>query len=203
MLADEISDTNTADQYDGNGNNGLYPSTSMQMTRSTLNNDSQQNTSTTAVHVNSQSVDVLLERFTYELYFDSLAIVSTLESLFYLLDLPCRIDGYIDYSLLYNTAHMIWKHQCQHWSHLFDYESFHDRMAIFLCVFHSLMIVYNQQTNVVLSTRIYLDKLIDILQRTIHRVTGDNLRLSCRLQALFMKCYVTLAQINVNSTTSQ
>ncbi|CAF4391732.1 unnamed protein product, partial [Adineta steineri] len=48
-------------------------------------------------------------------------------------------------------------------------------------------------------TNINLHKLINILQQEINDTTGIDYRLACRIKALFMKCYITLAQYYSNS----
>ncbi|CAF2146119.1 unnamed protein product [Rotaria magnacalcarata] len=141
----------------------------------------------------------LLEQLAYDLTYNQLSTSSALENLLHLLDLPPIITIDFDYHSLYMNAIQIWRNQYNHFSQIFTNISLNDTFAVLLFLFYSLMIM--KETNENNSTNnIKFDKLVHILQQEINRITGEDHRLACRIKALFMKCYVALAQYYPNST---
>jgi hypothetical protein len=134
------------------------------------------------------SINNLLEQLGHDLTYHQLSTSSALENLFHLLDLPSTIPIHFDYHSLYMNAIQIWRNQSNHSLHISSIDTF----AVLLFLFYSLMIIKENH-------EIKFDKLVHILQQEIHRITGINHRLASRIKALFMKCYVTLAQYYPNS----
>jgi len=142
------------------------------------------------------SIKNLLEQLAHDLTYNQLSTSSTLENLLHLLDLPSIIPINFDYHSLYMNAVQIWRNQYNHLSQIFINISFNDTFAVLLFLFYSFMFMKdNKSTN-----NIKFDKLINILQQEINRITGIDHRLTCRIKALFMKCYVALAQYHPNNT---
>ncbi|CAF0750165.1 unnamed protein product [Rotaria sordida] len=142
------------------------------------------------------SINNLLEQLAYDLTYNQLSTSSALENLLHLLDLPLIISINFDYHSLYMNAIQIWRNQYNHFSQIFTNISLNDTFAVLLFLFYSLMIMNENK----LTNNIKFDKLIHILQQEINHITGTNHRLACRIKALFMKCYVALAQYYPNST---
>jgi hypothetical protein len=141
-------------------------------------------------------INNLLEQLAHDLTYNQLSTSSALENLLYLLDLPSIIPNNFDYHSLYMNAIQIWRNQYNHSSEIFTNISLNDTFAVLLFLFYSLMIIKEND----LPNNIPFDKLVNILQQEIHRITGLNHRLASRMKALFMKCYVALAQYYPNST---
>jgi hypothetical protein len=145
------------------------------------------------------SINNLLEQLAHDLIHHQLSTSSALDNLLHLLDLPSLIPLNFDYHSLYMNAIQIWRNQYHHSSPIFNHISLNDTFAVLLFLFYSLMFLKeneeHQSTN-----KIKFDKLVNLLQQEINRLTGIDHRLACRIKALFMKCYVALAQYYPNST---
>lgn len=150
-------------------------------------------TKTSSIPINN-----LLEQLAYDLTYNQLLTSTALENLFHLLDVPLIIPSNFDYYALYMNAIQIWRNQYNYSSQIFTDISFNDTFAVLLFLFYSIMIMKeNKSTN-----NIKFDKLINILQQEINRITGIDYRLASRIKALFMKCYVALAQCYSNFSNS-
>jgi hypothetical protein len=147
------------------------------------------------------SINNLLEQLANDLTYNQLSTSSALENLLHLLDLPSIIPINFDYHLIYINAIQIWRNQSNHSSSLFTNISLNDTFAVLLFLFYSLMIMKENDENK-LTNNIKFDKLVNILQQKINYITGIDHRLACRIKALFMKCYVALAQYYPNSTNT-
>ena len=145
------------------------------------------------------SVNHLLEQLAYDLTYNQLSTSSALENLLHLLDLPSIITINFDYHSLYMNAIHIWRNQYNHSSQIYPNISLNDTFAVLLFLFYSLMIMKENNENKS-ADNIKFDKLVHILQQEINRITGTDHRSACRIKALFMKCYVALAQYYPNST---
>ncbi len=144
-------------------------------------------------------INNLLEQLGHDLTYHQLSTSSALENLFHLLDLPSTISIHFDYHSLYMNAIQIWRNQYSHSSEILHHHlASTDTFAVLLFLFYSLMFIKENHENKS-TNHIQFDKLVNILQQEIHRITGIDHRLACRIQALFMKCYVTLAQYYPNS----
>jgi hypothetical protein len=140
------------------------------------------------------SINNLLEQLANDLTYNQLSTSSALKNLLHLLDLPSIIPINFDYHSIYMNAIQIWRNQSNHSSLLFTNISLNNTFAVLLFLFYSLMIIKENDENK-LTNNIKFDKLVHILQQEINHITGGmNHRLACRIKALFMKCYVALAQ---------
>ncbi|CAF0871730.1 unnamed protein product [Adineta steineri] len=141
-------------------------------------------------------VNNLLEQLNHDLTYNQLSTSSAYENLLHLLDLPSIISINSDYYSLYMNAIHIWRQQfSQYSSELFTNILYNNRFAVILFLFYSIMFIKENES----ITNINLHKLINILQQEINDTTGIDYRLACRIKALFMKCYITLAQYYSNS----
>lgn len=145
-------------------------------------------------------INNLLEQLAHDLTYNQLSTSSALENLLHLLDLPSIIPMNFDYHSLYMNAIQIWRNQYNHSSQIFTNISLNDTFAVLLFLFYSFMIIKENDENKSTNNIIKFDKLVNILQQEINRITGTDHRLACRIKALFMKCYVALAQYYPNST---
>ena len=136
-------------------------------------------------------INNLLEQLAHDLAYNQLPTSTALENLLHLLDLPSIMPINFDYHSLYMNAIHIWRNQYNHSSQILS-----DTFAVLLFLFYSLMILKENKS----TDKIKFDKLVNILQQEINRITGTDHRSACRLKALFMKCYVALAQFYPNST---
>jgi len=147
----------------------------------------------------SISINNLLEQLAHDLSYNQLSTSSALENLLHLLDLPSIIPNHFDYHSFYMNAIQIWRNQYNHSSQILINISLNDTFAVLLFLFYSLMITKENNENKSINN-IKFDKLVHILQQEINRITGMDHRLACRIKALFMKCYVALAQYYPNNT---
>lgn len=146
-------------------------------------------------------INNLLEQLASDLTYNQLSTSTALQNLRHLLDLPSIISIDFDYHALYMNAIHIWRNQYNHFSQTCTNISLNDTFAVLLFLFYSL--TFTKENNENKSTdNIKFDKLVHILQQEIHRITGTDHRSACRIKALFMKCYVALAQYQPNSTNS-
>jgi hypothetical protein len=144
-------------------------------------------------------VSNLLEQLAHDLTYDQLSSSIALENLFYQLDLPLINSMQFDYHSLYMNAIRIWRNQSNHSSHKNINVPLNDTFPVLLFLFYSLTIMKEDDYSV---NSIKFDKLIHILQQETHRIIGVDHQSACRIKALFMKCFVALAQHNPNSTNS-
>ena len=138
-------------------------------------------------------INHLLEQLAHDLTYNQLSSSIALENLLYLLDLPSILPNILDSHSLYMNAIHIWRNQSNHALQLIV---LNDTFAVLLFLFYSLTLMKEEHS----TNRIKFDKLIHILQQEIHRITGTDHQSACRIKALFMKCFVALAQYNPNST---
>lgn len=141
----------------------------------------------------------LLEQLGHDLSYDQLATSSALESLLRLIDLPAILPMNFDHQSIYTNAIRIWRNQYNHGSPAVASAALIDTFAVLLFLFHAfttLTAAEEDKSN----NNSKFDKLVNILQQEIHRITGADQRSASRIKALFMKCYVALAQAP-NSTS--
>lgn len=131
------------------------------------------------------AIENLLEQLKYELTYEQLSISSTLTDLFHHLDLPSILPLTFNSHSLYLNAINLWRNQYQYCSSI----SFDETIAVFLVLFYSVMMMKENNPD-----QIQFDKLIQIFQQEINRLTGIDHRLASRIKARFMKCYVALVQ---------
>ncbi|UJR13959.1 hypothetical protein I4U23_000962 [Adineta vaga] len=140
----------------------------------------------------------LLEQLGHDLTYDQLSTSSAFESLLRLIDLPSLLPINFDYHSIYINAVRIWRNQYNHTSQIVANAALIDTFAVLLFLFHTFItITENDEDKSINNSK--FDKLVNILQQEIHRITGTDHRSACRIKALFMKCYVALAQYQ-NST---
>jgi hypothetical protein len=135
----------------------------------------------------------LLEQLARDLTYDQLSTSTALENIFRLIDLPLIIPMNFDYHSLYMNAIRIWRNQYNHSSQIIANAALIDTFAVLLFLFHAF-ITMTEHDEDKSTTNSKFDKLVNILQQEIHRITGTDHRSACRIKALFMKCYVALAQ---------
>ena len=148
----------------------------------------------------SISINNLLEQLTYDLNYNQFSTSSALEPLLHLLDLSSIISMNFDYHSLYINAIQIWRNQYHHSSQIVANQSSNDIFAVLLVLFYCFMITKEDDGGGKSTKDMNVDKLINVLQEEINRLTGADHRLACRIKALFMKCYVSLAQYYPNNT---
>lgn len=146
------------------------------------------------------SIENLLEQLKYDLTYQQLSNSSALTNLVDLLELPSIIPIPFDYHSLYINAMNLWRNQSQHSSSSIVLNiSSNETIAVLLFLFYSLMLMKDNNSNQ-LTDQIKFDQLVHILQQEINRITGLDHRLAARIKALFMKCYVALAQYHSTSS---
>jgi len=156
---------------------------------------SSRTTTTSKTTYKSSSIPVtdLLEQLARDLTYDQLTNSSALENLLRILDLPFIYPNHIDSHSLYMNAIRIWRNQYNHSSQMISNATLMDIFAVLLVLFHLfLSITENDQDKSMNNSK--FDKLVNILQQEISRITGTDHRSACRIKALFMKSYVALAQ---------
>ena len=144
----------------------------------------------------------LLEQLGRDLIYDQLSSSSAFETLLHLIDLPSLHPMALDYHSLYMDASRLWRNQQHgHPAELTDNGTF----AVLLVLFRTFMTLTENNNNSngeddKSNDNSKFGKLVSLLQQEIHRLTGTDHRSARRIKALFMKCYVTLAQYS-NSTS--
>lgn len=156
-------------------------------------------TTTTANKISSIPITDLLEQLARDITYDQLSPSLALENLLHLIDLPTIIPINFDYHSLYMNARHMWRNQSNHSSHIITNVSFIDTFAVLLFLFHTFITMSEHDEDKSINNSKF-DKLVNILQQEIYRITGNDHRSACRIKALFMKCYVALAQYYPNST---
>ena len=142
----------------------------------------------------------LLEQLGRDLIYDQLSSSSAFETLLHLIDIPSFHPMALDYHSLYMDASRLWRNQQQcHPAELTDNGTFIDTFAVLLVLFRTFMTLTENDDDKS-NDNSKFGKLVSILQQEIHRLTGTDHRSARRIKALFMKCYVTLAQYS-NSTS--
>ncbi len=140
----------------------------------------------------------LLEQLGRDLTYDQLSTSSALENLLRLIDLPSLIPVNFDSHTLYMNAIRIWRNQYNHSLQIISNAALIDTFAVLLFLFHTFITMTEHDEDKSTNNSKF-DKLVNLLQQEIHRLTGPDQRSACRIKALFMKCYVALAQ-SPNST---
>ncbi|CAF1445151.1 unnamed protein product [Adineta ricciae] len=140
----------------------------------------------------------LLEQLGHDLSYDQLSTSSALESLLRLIDLPFIVPLNFDYHSIYMNSIRIWKNQYNHASQAVANAALIDTFPVLLFLFHTFITMTENDEDKAMNNSKF-DKLVNILQQEIQRITGTDHRSACRIKALFMKCYVALAQYS-NST---
>jgi hypothetical protein len=135
----------------------------------------------------------LLEQLGRDLTYDQLSTSSALDQILHIIDLPSIIPINLDYHSLYMNAIRIWRNQYNHSSQIVANAALIDTFAVLLFLFHAFMTMTEHDEDKSTNNSKF-DKLVNILQQEIHRITGADHRSACRIKALFMKCYVALAQ---------
>ena len=146
-----------------------------------------------------RSINILLEQLGHDLISHQLSTSTALENLCNELDFPSIIPNNFDYHSLYMNAIQIWRNQQNYSSQLLIDISLKDTFAVLLFLFYFLIMIKENTENTFIH-QMKFEKLLHILQEEIHRFTGMDHRLARRIKALFMKCYVALAQYYPNST---
>lgn len=159
---------------------------------STTSSSSTGTTSKTSSKPSPMMVNELLEQLARDLSYDQITNSSALETLLHLLELPSFNPNQMDCHTLYMDAMRTWRNQYNHISTVLPNVSFTDTFAVLLFLFRTYMISSENEDKTNQNSK--LDKLVSILQEEIQRLTGTDQRSASRLKALFMKCYVALAQ---------
>jgi hypothetical protein len=152
-------------------------------------------TTTNKMSYKTSSIPItdLLEQLGRDLTYDQLSTSSALESILRIIDLPSMIPMNFDSHSLYMNAIRIWRNQYSHSSPIISNAALIDTFAVLLFLFHAFISITENDEDKS-SNNSKFDKLVNILQQEIHRLTGADHRSACRIKALFMKCYVALAQ---------
>lgn len=135
----------------------------------------------------------LLEQLGRDLTYDQLSTSSALENILRLINLPSIIPLNFDYHSLYMNAIRLWRNQYSHSSPIISNAALIDTFAVLLFLFHAFISTTENEEDKSINNSKF-DKLVNLLQQEIHRITGTDHRSACRIKALFMKCYVALAQ---------
>ncbi|CAF3555089.1 unnamed protein product [Rotaria sordida] len=165
-------------------------------------------TTKTTYKIPSIPITDLLEQLGHDLTYDQLSTSSALENILRIIDLPSIIPINFDYHTLYMNAIQIWRNQYNHSSQIISNIALNDIFAVLLFLFHAFITMTENDEDKSINNSKF-DKLVNILQQEIYRLTGTDHRSACRIKALFMKCYVALAQypnstnLFVNSNISQ
>ena len=150
-------------------------------------------TTTTTTKTSPMMVTELLDQLAHDLSYDQLMNSSAFDTILRLLEFPSLNPIQLDYHSLYMDAMRTWRNQYNHVStHLVNIP-FTDIFAVLLFLFRTFMII-NENDDDKSTENSQFDKLVSILHEEIQRLTGTDQRSACRLKALFMKCYVALAQ---------
>ena len=135
----------------------------------------------------------LLEQLGHDLTYEQLSTSSALENILRIIDLPSIMPINYDYHSLYMNAIRIWRNQYSHSSSAISNAALVDTFAVLLFLFHAFISATENEEDKS-NNNSKFDKLVNILQQEIHRITGTDHRSACRIKALFMKSYVALAQ---------
>jgi hypothetical protein len=162
---------------------------------------------TTTTKTPSIPITDLLEQLSHDLTYEQLSTSSALENILRIIDLPSIIPINFDYHSLYMNAIRIWRNQYNHSSQIVANAALIDTFAVLLFLFHAFITMTENDENKSTNNSKF-DKLVNILQQEIYRITGTDHRSARRIKALFMKSYVALAQYpnlldNNNLTQSQ
>lgn len=147
----------------------------------------------TSYKTSSMPVNDLLEQLGRDLTYDQLTNSSALENLLRLIDLPSILPMNFDYHSLYMNAIRLWRNHYSHSSPAISNAALIDTFAVLLFLFYAFISTTENEQDKSLNNSKF-DKLVNLLQQEIHRITGADHRSACRIKALFMKCYVALAQ---------
>ncbi|CAF4608464.1 unnamed protein product [Rotaria sp. Silwood1] len=150
-------------------------------------------TAKTTYKVPSIPITDLLEQLGHDLTYDQLSTSSALENILRIIDLPSIIPINFDYHSIYMNAIRIWRNQYNHSSQIIANAALNDIFAVLLFLFHAFITMTENDEDKSINNSKF-DKLVNILQQEIYRITGTDHRSACRIKALFMKCYVALAQ---------
>jgi len=150
-------------------------------------------TSKTTYKTSSIPITDLLEQLGRDLTYDQLSTSSAFENILHIIDLPTIIPINFDYHSIYMNAIRIWRNQYNHSLQIISNAALIDKFAVLLFLFHTFITITDNDEDKTTNNSKF-DKLVNILQQEIHRITGTDHRSACRIKALFMKCYVALAQ---------
>ncbi|CAF1001081.1 unnamed protein product [Adineta steineri] len=150
-------------------------------------------TKTTTYKTPTIPITDLLEQLARDLTYDQLSTSSALESLLRIIDLPPILPININYHTIYMNAVRIWRNQYSHPLQIIADASLMDTFPVLLFLFQ-IFITMTENDEDKSTNNSKFNKLVNILQQEIHRITGTDHRSASRIKALFMKCYVALAQ---------
>ncbi|CAF1171717.1 unnamed protein product [Adineta steineri] len=150
-------------------------------------------TKTTTYKTPTIPITDLLEQLARDFTYDQLSTSSALESLLRIIDLPPILPININYHTIYMNAVRIWRNQYNHPLQIIANASLMDTFPVLLFLFHTFITMTENDEDKSTNNSKF-NKLVNILQQEIHRITGTDHRSASRIKALFMKCYVALAQ---------
>jgi hypothetical protein len=156
------------------------------------------NKTTTTYKTPSIPITDLLEQLARDLTYDQLSTSSAFENILHIIDLPLITPINFDYHSIYMNAIRIWRNQYNHSLQIISNAALMDIFPVLLFLFYTFITMTENDEDKSINNSKF-DKLVNILQQEIHRITGTDHRSACRIKALFMKSYVALAQYS-NST---
>ena len=150
-------------------------------------------TNKTTYKTSSIPVTDLLDQLGRDLTYDQLSTSTAFETLLHMIDLSTIIPINFDYHTVYMNAIRIWRNQYNNSLQIIANTILIDTFPILLFLFYTFItITENNEDKSTNNSK--FDKLVNILQQEIYRITGNDQRLASKIKALFMKCYVSLAQ---------
>lgn len=156
--------------------------------RTTTKSSTSKSNSTTSI-VATELLDQLARDFAYDQFNNS----SAFQNLLRLIDLQVFNPINVDFHSIYLNAMRIWRNQSNQTSQTLINATFTDTFVVLLFLFRTFMI-FTEHEQDKSNTNSKFDKLVNMLQQEIQRLTGTDHRSACRIKALFMKSYVALAQ---------
>ncbi|CAF1553400.1 unnamed protein product [Rotaria sordida] len=151
----------------------------------TMPKDRAPRTTTTTAKTTYKTASILitnlLEQLGHDLTYDQLSTSSALQNILRIIDLPSIIPINFDYHSVYMNAIRIWRNQYNYSSQIIANVAINDIFAVLLFLFYAFITMTENDEEKSINNKIY-------------RITGTDHRSACRIKALFMKCYVALAQ---------
>ncbi|CAF4216980.1 unnamed protein product, partial [Rotaria sordida] len=151
----------------------------------TMPKDRAPRTTTTTAKTTYKTASILitdlLEQLGHDLTHDQLSTSSALQNILRIIDLPSIIPINFDYHSVYMNAIRIWRNQYNYSSQIIANVAINDIFAVLLFLFYAFITMTENDEEKSINNKIY-------------RITGTDHRSACRIKALFMKCYVALAQ---------
>jgi len=172
--------------------------TAMPKDRTSRTTTTTTNKTTTTYKTPSIPITDLLEQLARDLTYDQLSTSSAFENILHIIDLPLITPINFDYHSIYMNAIRIWRNQYNHSLQIISNAALMDIFPVLLFLFYTFITMTENDEDKSINNSKF-DKLVNILQQEIHRITGTDHRSACRIKALFMKSYVALAQYS-NST---